>query len=96
MSYGRILTRYCIEVRHPNGFPEGVPFEYFDEGIAWEAIGAAEAVLHTSVDEAGVRRRLERVVREIRAAHPEVREIILRVPFEVSIGPALTKGVTAG
>lgn len=37
--YARILDRY------PNGFPEGSPFEFFDEAIAKEALHAARAIL---------------------------------------------------
>ena len=37
----RILDRYYIETHYPNGFPEGSPFEYFDEKIAEEAYNAA-------------------------------------------------------
>lgn len=44
-SYARILSRYYIETRYPNGFPEGAPFEYFDEKLAKEAIDAAEKIL---------------------------------------------------
>lgn len=44
-SYGRILSRYYIETRYPNGFPEGAPSDYFDEDMAKEAINATEAIL---------------------------------------------------
>jgi HEPN domain-containing protein len=43
--YARILSRYYIETRYPNGFPEGSPSDYFDEDMAREAIDAAEAIL---------------------------------------------------
>lgn len=43
-SYSKILSRYYIETRYANGFPEGAPFEYFDENMAREAIHAAEAI----------------------------------------------------
>lgn len=43
--YARILSRYYIETRYPNGFPEGAPAEYFDKKIAEEAINAAEEIL---------------------------------------------------
>lgn len=39
------MSRYYIETRYPNGFPEGAPSDYFDEDIAKEAIDAAEAIL---------------------------------------------------
>ena len=40
----RILDRYYIEARYPNGFPDGSPFEYFDEKIADEAYNAASEI----------------------------------------------------
>ncbi len=42
---GRILTRYYIEAKYPNGFPEGAPADYFDEKLSQEAIDAAEKIL---------------------------------------------------
>jgi HEPN domain-containing protein len=45
LSQSRIVSRYYIDTRYPNGFPEGAPFEYFDETIAMEAIYAAEKIL---------------------------------------------------
>lgn len=45
LGWGRALTRYYLEARYPNGFPEGAPFEYFDEGMAQEAVDAAERIL---------------------------------------------------
>jgi len=44
-SYARVLSRYYIEARYPNGFPEGAPVDYFDEKIAGEAVSAAEEIL---------------------------------------------------
>lgn len=41
----RLLDRYYIESRYPNGFPEGSPADYFDEKIAGEACRAAGAIL---------------------------------------------------
>ncbi len=38
---------------HPNGFPEGAPFEYFDREMAREAIDAAEAILRWCRDHLG-------------------------------------------
>ncbi|MBI5970647.1 MAG: HEPN domain-containing protein [Deltaproteobacteria bacterium] len=38
---GRVLDRYYIESRYPNGFPSGSPHEYFDGKIAEEALDAA-------------------------------------------------------
>lgn len=40
----RVLDRYYIESRYPNGFPEGSPFDYFDEKIAKEAYNAASKI----------------------------------------------------
>ncbi len=40
----RVLDRYYIESRYPNGFPEGSPFDYFDEKIAKEAHNAASKI----------------------------------------------------
>lgn len=44
-SYARILSRYYIETRYCNGFPEGAPLDYFDERMAMEAIDAGEKIL---------------------------------------------------
>lgn len=44
-SYARILSRYYIETRYLNGFPEGAPLDYFDEKLGREAIDAAEQIL---------------------------------------------------
>ena len=41
----RILDRYYMETRYPNGFPEGSPFDYFDDKIAEEAYNAASEIL---------------------------------------------------
>ncbi|MBC7226360.1 MAG: HEPN domain-containing protein [Thermoflexales bacterium] len=49
-AFARVLTRYYLEARYPNGFPEGAPFEYFDEEMAQEAVRAAEAILQWSGD----------------------------------------------
>ncbi|MCS7231642.1 MAG: HEPN domain-containing protein [Elusimicrobiota bacterium] len=44
-TYAKILSRYYIETRYPNGFPEGAPADYFDEKLSKEAIDAAEKIL---------------------------------------------------
>lgn len=44
-NYARILTRYYIESRYPNGFPEGAPADYFDENLSQEAINAGKKIL---------------------------------------------------
>lgn len=41
----RILDRYYIESRYPNGFPEGSPLDYFDQKIAGEALDASGKIL---------------------------------------------------
>jgi len=46
------LDRFCIPTRYPNGFPQGVPGEYFLATDAQEAIDHADRIL------AFVRRRL--------------------------------------
>ena len=51
--FARILTRYYIEARSPNGLPEGAPFEYFDREMAQEAVDAAEAILRWCRDHLG-------------------------------------------
>lgn len=43
--YARVLDRYYQEARYPNGFPEGSPFDFFDQKIAEEALYAARAIL---------------------------------------------------
>lgn len=43
-SYARILSRYYIETRYPNGFPEGAPADYFDEKLAKEAVNVSEEI----------------------------------------------------
>ena len=40
----RILDRYYIEGRYPNGFPAGSPSDYFDEKIAKEAHDSAKEI----------------------------------------------------
>ena len=44
IHWGRILDRYYMETRYPNGFPEGSPYEYFDEKIAEEALHACREI----------------------------------------------------
>jgi len=41
----RVLDRYYMESRYPNGFPEGSPQDYFDEKIAREAYDAAGKIV---------------------------------------------------
>ena len=46
----RILDRYYIEARYPNGFPAGSPLDYFDEKIAKEAYDAADKIFRFCED----------------------------------------------
>jgi HEPN domain-containing protein len=41
----RILDRYYIGSRYPNGFPTGKPADYFDLPLAVEALHAAEEII---------------------------------------------------
>ena len=50
MHAGRLLDRYYIETRYPNGFPEGSPSDYFDKKIAEEAHDAAGKILRFCED----------------------------------------------
>lgn len=50
MHPARILDRYYIEARYPNGFPEGSPAEYFDMNIAREALDAANKIIRFCED----------------------------------------------
>lgn len=43
--HARVLDRYYIESRYPNGFPSGSPMEFFDQKIAEEAIHAAGEIV---------------------------------------------------
>lgn len=52
-SYARILSRYYIETRYPNGFPEGAPLDYFDESIAKEAVDVSEKIFRWCRDYIG-------------------------------------------
>ncbi|KXG78363.1 hypothetical protein AN618_04290 [Fervidicola ferrireducens] len=45
LHFGRILDRYYIGTRYPNGFPEGTPSEYFDKATAKEALYAAGEII---------------------------------------------------
>lgn len=77
--FARLLTRYYIEARYPNGFPERAPFEYFDEEMAQEAVRAAEAILRVeifSVDARALRQRLEEIATRIRREHPKVQTVL--------------------
>jgi len=49
----RVLDRYYIESRYPNGFPEGSPMDYFDERIAQEAYNASREIIRFCKDTLG-------------------------------------------
>jgi HEPN domain-containing protein len=42
---GKILDKFYIPTRYPNGFEEGIPGEYFTKKEATEAISYAEVIL---------------------------------------------------
>lgn len=42
---GKVLDKFYILARHPNGFPSGAPTDYFTEHEAVEAIEHARAIL---------------------------------------------------
>jgi len=47
---GRILDRFYIPTRYPNGFDYGKPADYYTEADSRQAIGCAEAVLRFCAD----------------------------------------------
>lgn len=49
----RVLDRYYIEARYPNGFPAGTPGEYFDRELAEEAVDAADEIVRFCRDHLG-------------------------------------------
>jgi HEPN domain-containing protein len=52
-NYARVLDKYYIPTRYPNGFDSGAPTDYYTEGEARNAIILAEAILdfcHHQVD----------------------------------------------
>jgi HEPN domain-containing protein len=53
LNAGRILDRYYIESRYPNGFPEGSPMDFFDEKIGQEAYDAADKIVRFCSDIVG-------------------------------------------
>ena len=46
----RVLDRYYIEARYPNGFPSGAPLDYFDRQLAEEALDAADTIVRLCRD----------------------------------------------
>jgi len=45
LAKARILDRYYIPPRYPNGFAQGAPMDYYDEPTAKEAIDCAQNIL---------------------------------------------------
>jgi HEPN domain-containing protein len=45
LDAARVLDRYYIPTRYPNGFPAGAPMDYYDEPTAQEAVRLAETIL---------------------------------------------------
>lgn len=45
LDAARVLDRYYIPTRYPNGFPAGAPMDYYDQPTAEEAVRHAETVL---------------------------------------------------
>jgi HEPN domain-containing protein len=45
LDAARILDRYYIPTRYPNGFPAGAPMDYYDQSTAEEAVKLAERIL---------------------------------------------------
>ncbi len=51
VDYGRILDKYYIPTRYPNGFDSGAPMDYYTAGEAQSAIQQAEAILEYCRDQ---------------------------------------------
>lgn len=45
LDAARVLDRYYIPTRYPNGFPAGAPMDFFDQPTAEEAVRLAERIL---------------------------------------------------
>jgi len=45
LEAARVLDRYYIPTRYPNGFAAGAPMDYYDQSTAEEAVGLAESIL---------------------------------------------------
>lgn len=53
VHFGKVLDRYYIEGRYPNGFPEGSPADYLDEIMAREAVDASGKIIGFCEDTLG-------------------------------------------
>jgi HEPN domain-containing protein len=45
LDAARVLDRYYIPTRCPNGFPAGAPMDYYDQPTAEEAVELAQKIL---------------------------------------------------
>lgn len=45
LDAARVLDRYYIPTRYPNGFPAGAPMDFYDQATADEAVRLAERIL---------------------------------------------------
>lgn len=45
LNAARVLDRYYIPTRYPNGFPAGAPMDFYDLPTAEEAVRLAETIL---------------------------------------------------
>lgn len=45
LAAARVLDRYYIPTRYPNGFPAGAPMDFDDQPTAEEAVKLAETIL---------------------------------------------------
>lgn len=67
---GRVLDRYYIEARYPNGFPEGYPAEFFDRRY----LGSLEI---RWVDREELLKSLKEKVSELKEKRPDVLKVVL-------------------
>jgi len=45
LNAARVLDRYYIPTRYPNGFAAGAPMDYYDQSTAEESVRLAESIL---------------------------------------------------
>jgi HEPN domain-containing protein len=45
LDAARVLDRYYVPTRYPNGFPAGAPMDFYDQATAEDAVTRAEAIL---------------------------------------------------
>lgn len=45
LNAGKVLDRYYIPTRYPNGFAQGAPMDYYDAPTAQEAIDHAQRII---------------------------------------------------